>query len=81
MVIDEFGEAWAGGNSEWGQLGVPHYDFVAKTCQIPYKKVQGIKGSISKVCCGDGFSLALSAKGKVYSCGKGNLGRLGHGIE
>lgn len=81
MVIDELGEAWAAGNSEWGQLGVPHYEFVAKTCKVPYKKVLGLKGPVLKVCCGDGFSLALAAKGKLYSCGKGNLGRLGLGIE
>lgn len=29
-----------------------------------------------KVCAGDGFSVALDAYGKVYTCGKGNFGRL-----
>lgn len=81
MIIDDQGEAWAAGNSEWGQLGMPNYDFIAKTCKVPYKKVLGLKGTVLKICCGDGFSLALTTKGKVFSCGKGNLGRLGLGIE
>ena len=33
----------------------------------------------TKVCAGDGFSVALDAHGQVHTCGKGNFGRLGHG--
>ena len=32
-----------------------------------------------KVCAGDGFSVVLNQNGLVYSCGKGNFGRLGQG--
>ena len=81
MIIDEYGETWAAGNSEFGQLGVRFYEFISKSCKVPYVKVRGIEGMVHKVCCGDGFSLALSKAGMVYSCGKGNLGRLGHGVE
>jgi alpha-tubulin suppressor-like RCC1 family protein len=32
-----------------------------------------------KVCAGDGFSVFLDEHGSVYTCGKGNFGRLGLG--
>lgn len=34
-----------------------------------------------KVSAGDCFSLVLDSQGEVYSCGKGNFGRLGHGDQ
>lgn len=34
-----------------------------------------------KVCASDGFTMVLNRCGDVFSCGKGNFGRLGHGNE
>ena len=34
---------------------------------------------MAKICCGSSYSVALTANGEVYSWGKGNFGRLGHG--
>ena len=33
------------------------------------------------MCASDGFSVVLSADGDVYTSGKGNFGRLGHGHD
>ena len=34
---------------------------------------------MAKICCGSTYSVALTTNGEVYSWGKGNFGRLGHG--
>jgi alpha-tubulin suppressor-like RCC1 family protein len=80
-VLDEEGYAYAAGNSEDGKLGVTHYDFVPKICERPYVLVDVFNKDKKglKVCAGDGFSVFLTEWGEVFSCGKGNFGRLGHG--
>ena len=34
---------------------------------------------ISQICCGSGHTVVLSSSGEVYSWGRGDDGRLGHG--
>jgi E3 ubiquitin-protein ligase HERC2 len=42
--------------------------------------ITGLLGKqVIKICCGSSYSVALTANGEVYSWGKGNFGRLGHG--
>ena len=36
---------------------------------------------IMKVCCGSQFSVALTKEGQVYTWGKGDNQRLGHGTD
>ena len=43
--------------------------------------VISLKTSITQVACGIDFTLMLSKEGKVLSCGRGDLGKLGHGDE
>ncbi|XP_033116880.1 uncharacterized protein LOC117116878 isoform X2 [Anneissia japonica] len=58
-----------------GQLG--HGDL--KSRQSP-EVIEALKGkSITKACCGDGFSVFASDNGIVMTCGDGSKGCLGHG--
>lgn len=42
--------------------------------------ITGLSGKqVAKICCGSSYSVALTSNGEVYSWGKGNFGRLGHG--
>ena len=79
--MDRDGYAYAGGSSENGQLGVIHYNFNPKTCEQPYVLLSVFSklNPGAKVSAGDGFSIFLDKLGCVYSCGKGNFGRLGLG--
>ena len=36
---------------------------------------------MKQVTCGSAFTLMLTSEGKVFSCGSGALGKLGHGDE
>jgi len=79
------GEVYAAGSSELGQLGVPEYQFVPLHAEQPFIKLEmfefGVNDKAVKVQASDGFSMILSKDGDVYTCGKGNFGRLGHGQE
>ena len=43
--------------------------------------VLSIDCQVKQVTCGSAFTLMLSSEGKVFSCGSGALGKLGHGDE
>ncbi|XP_071942036.1 uncharacterized protein [Antedon mediterranea] len=63
------------GENNKGQLG--HGDL--KSRQSP-EVVESLKGkSITKACCGDGFSVFASDNGIVMTCGDGSKGCLAHG--
>lgn len=78
-MLDSDGYAYSAGCSDDGQLGVIHYQFIPKKCALPYVNVDVFSRVIPgvKILAGDGFSLFLDKDGIVYSCGKGNFGRLG----
>jgi len=80
-MIDSAGYVYAAGCSELGQLGMVFYNFNPQTCDVPFVIVPPFSRGCPavKVCAGDGFSLALDYDGDVFSCGKGNFGRLGQG--
>jgi len=50
-------------------------------CDLPFIIVPGfsIQFPAVKIQAGDGFSVILNSKGEVYTFGKGNWNRLGHG--
>lgn len=79
LILDTCGYVYSAGSSENGQLGTLHYNFTPKLCDIPYVMMAefSIKCPAVKVCAGDGFSIVLNSQGDVFSCGKGNFGRLG----
>jgi alpha-tubulin suppressor-like RCC1 family protein len=58
---------------------VAHYHFCPKICDLPYVYLSVFTRDNPgiKVAAGDGFSVFLDNHGSVYTCGKGNFGRLG----
>ena len=83
LILDTSGYVYSAGSPDNGQLGTIFYNFNPKTCQIPYIIMQGftISDPAVKICASDGFSLILNRMGHVFSCGKGNFGRLGQGNQ
>ena len=67
------------GDGRGGALGLEdHLVDLRLTSPVP---VISLKTSITQVACGIDFTLMLSKEGKVLSCGRGDLGKLGHGDE
>jgi len=68
---------WSWGDGDYGKLGRGGSD----GCKTPklIEKLQDL--DVVKVRCGSQFSIALTKDGQVYSWGKGDSQRLGHGTE
>lgn len=71
------GQVWSWGDGDYGKLGRGGSD----GCKTPklVEKLQDL--DIMKVCCGSQFSVALAKDGQVYTWGKGDNQRLGHGTD
>lgn len=71
------GQVWSWGDGDYGKLGRGGSD----GCKTPklVEKLQDL--DILKVCCGSQFSVALTKDGQVYTWGKGDNQRLGHGTD
>jgi alpha-tubulin suppressor-like RCC1 family protein len=88
-AINEDGEVftWGWSGSLWklgglghgrGKLGYLGYG-IPENIKRP-KKVEGLSGvKIVQIACGHHHTLALSDEGEIYSWGRGDWGRLGHG--
>jgi len=77
--VPRFTNAW----QKTGQLFSPQMTnwFFRDASDLTPKIVEGLQGiPISKAICGCGFTVALSADGRVYSWGHGRWGNLGHRI-
>lgn len=74
---DSPGQVWSWGDGDYGKLGRGGSD----GCKTPklVEKLQDL--DIVKVCCGSQFSVALTKDGQVYTWGKGDNQRLGHGTD
>lgn len=84
------GEIYAWGVNNYSQLGFKteissDTDCPVKGIFIPYPKpvptLSKIDGCIENICPGSHHTLFLDSKGRIYSCGRGHYGRLGHGKE
>lgn len=71
------GQVWSWGDGDYGKLGRGGSDG-CKTPK-PVEKLQDL--DIVKVCCGSQFSMALTKEGQLYTWGKGDNQRLGHGTD
>ncbi|PWA14371.1 hypothetical protein CCH79_00011118 [Gambusia affinis] len=68
---------WSWGDGDYGKLGRGGSD----GCKIPMK-IDSLTGlGVVKVECGSQFSVALTKPGAVYTWGKGDYHRLGHGSD
>jgi protein ATS1 len=82
LVLYPDGTVLATGSNEHGQCGIPPIESVKLFTQ--FQIVQNPPEEGSKwidISAGWEFSLFLSSKGNVYSCGHGNKAELGHGNE
>ncbi|XP_062251671.1 LOW QUALITY PROTEIN: E3 ubiquitin-protein ligase HERC2 [Platichthys flesus] len=77
LAVTENGQVWSWGDGDYGKLGRGGSD----GCKTPklVEKLQDL--DIVKVCCGSQFSVALTKDGQVYTWGKGDNQRLGHGSD
>ncbi len=68
---------WAWGDGDYGKLGRGGSD----GCKVPMK-IESLAGlGALKVECGSQFSVALTRSGSVFTWGKGDYHRLGHGTD
>ncbi|EDV24531.1 uncharacterized protein TRIADDRAFT_56425 [Trichoplax adhaerens] len=68
---------WSWGDGDFGKLGRGG----SEGCNIP-QKIDALCGrDVCRIACGAQFSLALSTTGKVWTWGKGDYYRLGHGND
>ena len=74
-VVTEDGHLYTFGGGEHGQLG--HNDRVNKVKPTFVEALDGI--FVSQITCGWSHSVALTSKGKIYTWGNGDHGKLGHG--
>uniref|UniRef100_A0A673CTH4 E3 ubiquitin-protein ligase HERC2 n=1 Tax=Sphaeramia orbicularis TaxID=375764 RepID=A0A673CTH4_9TELE len=77
LAVTENGQVWSWGDGDYGKLGRGGSD----GCKTPklVEKLQDL--DIVKVCCGSQFSVSLTKDGQVYTWGKGDNQRLGHGTD
>ncbi|XP_067368465.1 E3 ubiquitin-protein ligase HERC2 isoform X5 [Channa argus] len=77
LAVTENGQVWSWGDGDYGKLGRGGSD----GCKTPklVEKLQDL--DMVKVCCGSQFSVALTKDGQVYTWGKGDNQRLGHGTD
>lgn len=77
LAVTNEGFLFSWGDGDYGKLGRGGSD----SCKVPrlIDKLDGIP--VEKVYCGAQFSVALTKSGSVYTWGKGDHFRLGHGTE
>ncbi|XP_048243824.1 E3 ubiquitin-protein ligase HERC2-like isoform X1 [Haliotis rufescens] len=77
LCITEDDCVWSWGDGDYGKLGRGGSD----GCKVPVK-IESLQGlGVIKVECGSQFSVALTKSGAVYTWGKGDYHRLGHGTD
>ncbi|XP_053688822.1 probable E3 ubiquitin-protein ligase HERC2 isoform X2 [Sabethes cyaneus] len=75
LCITDDDNVWSWGDGDYGKLGRGGSD----GCKIPMK-IESLAGlGVVKVECGSQFSVALTRSGSIYTWGKGDYHRLGHG--
>ena len=77
LAITEDDNVWSWGDGDYGKLGRGGSD----GCKVPMK-VESLSGlGAVKVECGSQFSVCLTRSGSVFTWGKGDYHRLGHGSD
>ena len=71
-------EVYCWGRGEDGQLGLGDSCDMEYPCMVKHLASLGVT-AINQIVCGSGHTVVLSSEGKVYSWGRGDDGRLGHG--
>ncbi|XP_011304625.1 E3 ubiquitin-protein ligase HERC2 [Fopius arisanus] len=77
LCVTDDDNVWSWGDGDYGKLGRGGSD----GCKTPMK-IESLAGlGVVKVECGSQFSVALTRSGAVYTWGKGDYHRLGHGTD
>uniref|UniRef100_A0A2H8TU70 HECT-type E3 ubiquitin transferase n=1 Tax=Melanaphis sacchari TaxID=742174 RepID=A0A2H8TU70_9HEMI len=77
MCITSDDNVWSWGDGDYGKLG----HNISESCKLPCK-IESLSGKgIIQIDCGSQFSVALSSNGTLYTWGKGDYFRLGHGFS
>ncbi|XP_026277054.2 E3 ubiquitin-protein ligase HERC2 [Frankliniella occidentalis] len=77
LCITDDDNVWSWGDGDYGKLGRGG----SEGCKVPMK-IESLAGlGVIKVECGSQFSVALTRSGSVYTWGKGDYHRLGHGTD
>ncbi|XP_022244118.1 E3 ubiquitin-protein ligase HERC2-like isoform X2 [Limulus polyphemus] len=76
LALTSEGEVYSWGNGDGGRLG--HGENSREDPAL----IQGLCGKfVTHVSCGSAYSAAITANGELYTWGRGNYGRLGHGTS
>merc|ERR1740128_1126803 len=75
LLLTENGEVWSWGLGDGGRLG--HGD--QTSLPSPHLLQDLVGKTIVKISAGSTYSAAITQEGQLYTWGKGNYGRLGHG--
>eukprot|EP00164_Ancoracysta_twista_P021993 GFYU01040257.1.p1 GENE.GFYU01040257.1~~GFYU01040257.1.p1 ORF type:complete len:221 (-),score=24.16 GFYU01040257.1:728-1321(-) len=74
-VVLEGGAAYSWGANSKGQLGIN-----SNSDRLAPQAVEALNGiAIAKVACGVDFTVFVAQDGRLFSCGNGEKGQLGHG--
>ncbi|XP_063677273.1 E3 ubiquitin-protein ligase HERC2-like isoform X2 [Bolinopsis microptera] len=77
LAVTDNDQVWSWGDGDFGKLGRGGHE----GCHVP-KVIDSLNGTqIVQIHCGAQFSVALSREGRVYTWGKGEFYRLGHGTD
>ncbi|KIM46334.1 hypothetical protein M413DRAFT_441417 [Hebeloma cylindrosporum] len=82
FAVDDKGDVWGWGLNSMGQTGTGFYSSEDSVVQLP-KKVKGLSKEeldgdhVVEIDGGTHHTLFLTAKGRVYACGRSNAGQLG----
>ncbi|ELV11273.1 E3 ubiquitin-protein ligase HERC2 [Tupaia chinensis] len=77
LCLTDDDTVWSWGDGDYGKLGRGGSD----GCKVPMK-IDSLTGlGVVRVECGSQFSVALTKAGAVYTWGKGDYHRLGHGSD
>ncbi|XP_062609358.1 E3 ubiquitin-protein ligase HERC2-like [Saccostrea cucullata] len=77
LCITDDDNVWSWGDGDYGKLGRGGSD----GCKVPMKIETLMGQGVMKVECGSQFSVALTKSGAVFTWGKGDYHRLGHGSD
>lgn len=79
LCVTSTGLVFSWGDGDYGKLGNGGSD----NSKVPkiVEKLKVLNVCVTKVYCGNQFSAAITDQGQVYTWGKGNSYRLGHGNE
>uniref|UniRef100_A0A1B0CM06 RCC1-like domain-containing protein n=1 Tax=Lutzomyia longipalpis TaxID=7200 RepID=A0A1B0CM06_LUTLO len=75
FALSTSGAIFAWGKNNFGQLGLNN-----ETHHYYPQQIRGLRSlGVRHIACGDDFSVFLTADGRVFTCGLGSYGQLGHG--